>query len=259
MTLPNITNKQQEILKYLYHFRFLNRIQIQALLKHKDYKSIYLWLKDLTEKEYINRIYSTAFPDNTKPAVYYIGPNGIKFLRVNTDCPKEQINKLWREKDRQQTFISDCQFLADIYIDLRNKSTDEIKYSVKTKTTFLDKDSLYNFLAETSVNLVIEKTKGSMKKYYLLEILDDNLPGYSVKKRVQNYIDMYYSNSWEENTSEDFPTIILVSETLPMMMTVKRLTKKLLNEYEGIEIKILFGFKSEMQKYGIMSVTPEEI
>ena len=232
MTLPNTTNKQQEILKYLYHFRFLNRIQIQALLKHKDYKTIYLWLKDLTEKEYIIRIYSTKFPDNTKPAIYYIGSNGIKFLRLNTDCPKEQINKLWREKDRQQTFISNCQLLADVYIDLRNKSNDKIKYSAKTKSDFINPDSPLHFLTETGADIVIEKNEDCTKKYYLLEILDDSLPGYSIKKRIKNYIDLYFSNSWEEATGEDFPTIILVCETLPMVMTVKKLAYKLIEENE---------------------------
>jgi hypothetical protein len=122
--------------------------------------------------------------------------------------------------------------LADIYIDLKNKSTDKIEYSVKTKTVFGDEESSFNFLTETTANLVIEKIEGGMKKYYLLEILDDNLPGYSIKKRIRNYIDLYYSNIWEENTGEDFPTIILLCETLPMMMSVKRLTNKLVEENE---------------------------
>jgi len=246
MTLPHITNKQQEILKYLYHFRFLNRIQIQALLKHKDYKTIYLWLKDLTEKEYINRIYSTKFPDNTKPAIYYIGSNGIKFLRLNTDCPKEQINKLWREKDRQQNFIDNCQLLADIYIDLRNKSNDQIKYSAKTKSDFINPDSPLHFLTETGADLVIEKTEGDKKKYYLLEILDDSLPRYSVKKRVQNYIDMYYSNSWEENTGEDFPSIVLICGTLPLAMGIKKLTKRVTSEFgELVDVNFSVCLKTD--------------
>jgi hypothetical protein len=122
--------------------------------------------------------------------------------------------------------------LADIYIDLKNKSTDKIQYSVKTKTVFGDEESSFNFLTETTVNLVIEKTEGGMKKYYLLEILDNNLPGYSVKKRIRNYIDLYYSNSWEDNTGEDFPNIILVCETLPMLMGAKKLANKLIEEEE---------------------------
>ena len=52
MTIPYITPKQQEIPKLIYKFRFLNRIQIQTLLNHKDKRRINSWLKDLSEKEY---------------------------------------------------------------------------------------------------------------------------------------------------------------------------------------------------------------
>ena len=51
MTIPYIAAKQQEIPKLIYKFRFLNRIQIQTLLNHKDKRRINSWLKDLSEKE----------------------------------------------------------------------------------------------------------------------------------------------------------------------------------------------------------------
>jgi len=235
MTLLNITNKQQEILKYLYHFRFLNRIQIQALLKHKDYKTINLWLKDLTEKGYLNRIYSNKYIENTKPAIYYLGQNGISFLRANTDCPRSQINKLQRDKDRLQTFIADCQLLADIYLDLRNKSNEKTKYTVTTRSGFVSENSTFNFLTETTVDLVIEKAEASAKKYYIVEILDDTLPEYSVKKRIKNYIDFYYSNSWEDNTGQGFPAFILICENMPMLMGVKKLVRFFIANNEDIE------------------------
>ena len=47
MTIPYITSKQQEIPKLGYQFRFLNRLHIQNIMKHKNYKRIRVWLKDL--------------------------------------------------------------------------------------------------------------------------------------------------------------------------------------------------------------------
>jgi len=81
-TFPKITPKQQEILQRLYRYRFLNRIQIQQMMGHRDYKTINLWLKDLTQKQYVERIYSTHFLEKTKPAIYYLGINGIRFLEA---------------------------------------------------------------------------------------------------------------------------------------------------------------------------------
>lgn len=263
MTLPPITKKQQEILRYIYHFRFLNRVQIQTLLNHKDYRLINTWLKDLTEKEYLNRIYSTKFGENTKPAIYYIGINGIKYIKKIIDCPIEQAKKLYREKDRAEHFIASCQFIADIYLDLRNRNDDETNYKVTTSASFPNPNSPYHFLSEMSSNLVIEKeTKSkekSMKKYYLLEVLEPTLPVYSIRKRIRNYFDFYFSNSWEDNTKEEFPTVLFICPSISMLIYAKRFTKKLLSEHDDIDLKSQFAENDKIKKVGVTGDIWEEI
>jgi hypothetical protein len=102
----------------LYEHRFLNRIQIQALLGHKDYKNVNLWLKDLREKQYVEWIYSTHFAEKTKPAVYYLGINAIRRFR-QLDVHEEHILKYYRESGRSQTFIDRCILLADASVALK--------------------------------------------------------------------------------------------------------------------------------------------
>ena len=50
-----ITKKQETILTLIFTFRFINSKQIQEFLQHKDHRRINSWLKDLTEKEYVER------------------------------------------------------------------------------------------------------------------------------------------------------------------------------------------------------------
>jgi hypothetical protein len=57
MTIQIITKQQQTILTHLYHYRFLNRTHIQNILKHTTHNRINIWLKDLNEKGYVNRIF----------------------------------------------------------------------------------------------------------------------------------------------------------------------------------------------------------
>jgi hypothetical protein len=96
MTLPNITKRQQDILLQLYRFRFLNRKHIQALLTQKDYKNTNAWLKDLTEKEYIGKIFERK-AGSTEPAIYFLSKNGIKFLHALDGIEKETLKKLRQE------------------------------------------------------------------------------------------------------------------------------------------------------------------
>lgn len=254
MTPPNITKKQQEILKYLYHFRFLNRVQIQALLNHKDYRLINAWLKDLTEKQCLNRIYSNKYGENTKPAIYYIGPNGIKFIKEITNCPRKIIQRLSQEKDRSEHFIGICQQVADIYINTRKQANDKTSYKAIANNAFAIPNSNYNFLADSTIDLVIEETKESMKKYYALEVFDSTLRGYMIKKRIKNYFDLYFSNSWEENISGAFPTILIATETLSMMISAKQIARKLLREYDELEnFDMKFSVLKDVSGEGIIS------
>ena len=57
MTIPYITKKQQEIPLLTYRFRFINSLQIQKFMGHKGKRRTNSWLKDLIEKEYLERIY----------------------------------------------------------------------------------------------------------------------------------------------------------------------------------------------------------
>src|SRR5674476_145319 len=97
MKLPKTTTRQQAILSLLYKYRFLNRIQIQSLMGHKDYKTINVWLKDLRTNHYVEWIYSTDFVEKTKPAIYYLGLNGIRLLATTERYPIEELRKRYRE------------------------------------------------------------------------------------------------------------------------------------------------------------------
>jgi len=67
------------------------------------------------------------------------------------------------------------------------------------------------------------------------EILDDTLPGYSVKKRIKNYIDLYFSNIWEDATGKNFPTNILVCETMPALLSIKKIARRFMTNFDEFE------------------------
>ena len=250
----NITPKQQEILTLLYKFRFLNRIQIQSLLHHKDKKTINTWLKDLNEKNYIERIYSSNFGENTKPAIYYIGQNGINFLKTQDDCSKSQVRELYRESERSENFISKSIFLAEIYLYLRDQSNDKKSFEVFTYVDINNPNSIFQTLNELCPQFVFNKKEGFLNKYFLLEILDINIPVYSVKKRLKKYLDYYFQNTWEDNIGGSFPVILIICMTKSQLISAKRLARKLLSDYQNPEdFHIRFAIAEEVKKYGTTS------
>ncbi|MES2971430.1 MAG: replication-relaxation family protein [Patescibacteria group bacterium] len=239
MKLPNITKKQQTILELLYTHRFLNRIQIQTLMNHSDYKRINVWLKDLREKQYVAWIYSTDFAEKTKPAVYYLGINGIRFLKTFEQHPIHELRKRYREPSRSQTYIDRCMLIADCCITLEKARTDKAHYYFETEADYLE-DSYYHFLSDNE--LVHPHLCFSKEEYdgagneeittysYLLEVFDPTLPRYRIKKRLKNYAEYLDEGDWESETDTALPIILLVCPRTTDLIYAKRRTRSLMTE-----------------------------
>src|SRR5258708_12689766 len=76
-----LTGKYSEITELVYKYRFIDRIQIQKVLNHKGPRRINTWLKELTEAEFLGRIYSNKLLENTKPTIYYLSYKGISYIK----------------------------------------------------------------------------------------------------------------------------------------------------------------------------------
>ncbi|MFA5932870.1 MAG: replication-relaxation family protein [Microgenomates group bacterium] len=258
MTLPKITNKQQETIKLTYQFRFINRIQIQKLLNHKDKKTINLWLKDLTQKDYLKRIYDgETFGKNTIPAIYYLSLNGINFLKAQEGFDKKLLQKIYQEKNRSEAFIADCQFLADMCLNLKNQSKNGVSYDFVTTSDYISPDSPYNFLCELTTQLIFTKQKKTTKTYHLLEILNTTLPKYQILKRVKDYISFLLNYEWMEHF-KSAPRILFICQTKELLISTKRMTKRLLADEDLEDIHISFALEDEVRKQGVTTDIWEE-
>lgn len=200
--LPPITTKQQATLKLIYRYRFLNRKQIQELLKHKDKRRIISWLKDLRDKQYVDWHYDpNDFIAKSQPGIYYLALNGIRYLRSKNEYSNEELRKQYKEPTRTQAFINHCLLIADYCIALQTKSDDELKYGWVLPADYVHPDSEYRFLDEIKPHLFFSKQQGDKTTSYLLESFEQTLPRYQLRKRLKDYID-YLASEWDEDNGE---------------------------------------------------------
>jgi len=280
MNLPKTTYKQREIVNLLYQYRFLNRIQIQAFLKHKDPKTINMWLRDLRQKQYIDWIYSTDYGERTKPAIYYLSLNGIRHMNDGFH-PIEEVRKRYRDSSRSQTYIDRCLLIADCALTLeQTEIKDEAKdvltnYFFETEADYMS-DTYFGFLVGNELihpNLCYQKLvhEGHDEAYpaksYFLEIFDPTLPRYRVKKRLANYV-QYLDEEGEEwkneIDTEKLPIIQFVCPRTTDLIYAKRHTRGLIAdiwEYddEGREdIHIQFTTVDKLKEHGVLGDIWEE-
>jgi hypothetical protein len=242
-TLPHITPKQQKLIRLLYRYRFLQRRQIQLLLGHTDKRRISAWLKDLREKQYIEWIYRADDPvESTKPAIYYLGLNGIRFLKGIDEYPDKELHKRYTESSRKRAFIDRCLLLADGCLNMEARSTDGsgVSYIYSLEADYPNPDNDYHFLAENEFvhpqlcYLKTEEDKGGIiEMHYLLEIFDAATPRYMVQKKLKGYVAFLDSGDWEEGTGgAELPIILIACPTLAELIYAKRYVRKQLKDIE---------------------------
>ena len=263
MTIPHITNKQKGIPKLLFRFRYLHSLYIQKFLNHKGKRRINSWLKNLTEKHYIEKMpKKNTFEERTKPSIYFVGINGIRFLKTLDDYSPNVIRKLYKDGTHEKPFISKCLLIADICIHLKKVSRKNELYSSVTNREYASPDSPYHFLEENGLkpDLVVTKEKVKRKTYYLLTVFEETLPRYIVRKRIRSYIDFYFSSEWEENKSKKFPIILFIFPTKADLIYAKRFTRKLMEENQNPkDLHIRFAQAFDVREFGITSEIWEEV
>ncbi|MEI6143979.1 MAG: replication-relaxation family protein [Candidatus Berkelbacteria bacterium] len=245
---PNITKKQQQILHLLFQFRFLNRPQIQQFLKHKDRRATNDLLSDLANKEYIGRIYIETFPEKTKPAVYYLIKAGVHFLK-SKGFDQKQLHKLYYENKRSENFISQSLLLVDVYLDLSNRKDDKAKFTMAIASDY-PSHSLGEFLGDLLPSAYIEQESNEDTEHYFLEILPD-VPIERLRPRIRKYLDFYDSSEWEGETSEDFPTVIMICPDVSTLIYVKRYLKRKFIEMDGESLIIHLTTIDKFKEHGL--------
>lgn len=264
MILPEIKNKQKEIVQLIPRFRYLSRIHIQSFLHHKDRQRINKWLQNLTEKQYLHRAYSNKIiGENRIPAIYSLDNNGIRYLKEQGMIHSAFLNKVYYDKNRSGTFIQHCLFLATICVQLAEKQSSSLVYKYATQHEWQNDSHTYHFLKETGITAdlcITKKQKGRKKMYYLLEIFDERLPRYRIRKRIREYVAFFYNNVWENATSEAFPTLLFISFSIERMIYIKRYAKQIFQENDSPEGLIIHVANAKnLQRHGITGDIWEEI
>ncbi len=203
-----ITQKQRDVLLLIYKFRFLTTNHIQTILNHKNPHRIQAWLKDLTDKKYIQRHYSRkTFSDGSKPAIYYLVALSRHILRDQKGVTEEDLNKVYKESKRSQKFIDHCLSVADMYLFFIAQKQDNEELHFFTKNTLSSFDHFPNPLPDAYISV---KTDEKAKRYFI-DIFDEYIPSFVMRRRIKAYFAYAEESLWQAKTNSPLPVILLVA------------------------------------------------
>ncbi len=261
--LPKLKPRQVEILLLLYRFRHLSRPQIQAMLGHKTWAKVIIWLNDLTDQHFIHRFYEPKLAG--KPAVYCLDKASVRYLRelaihdAEAKPPKKdpfqisesQLKRIYREKTLSDTFREHCLFLADMYLSLQDDCKEfdsKLSYYSRTDVQYVK----YFPIPKPDAYFTLERPDGNVERYFL-EVFDPLPPRMVLRRRIWHYCNYYQEDYWQDKRPNDyFPNIILILPEDRSKRYAARQIKKII-EKEWLEDKLTFyvGTWKEAREKGI--------
>lgn len=257
MEQPPITHKQPGILNYIYRYRFITRAQLQKLMHHTDKRRIGVWLKELREKHFIEWKYNAEhFIEKSKPALYYLGLNGIRYLRTTTTYAPSGLRKRYKETTRTPEFITRCLLIVDCCMTLVARSIQNVAYTYAVAADYDETTNYYSFLSELQPHLYFRKQEttpaGILTSHYVLELFSVSLPRYMLKRRMKDYIEYLATNEWQQSTNyKDSFFVLLTFPTTKELIYAKRFIRRLLEDMPDNELPIRLATHKKITQYGV--------
>lgn len=263
MSKKIVTNKQKTIQTLIYTFRFINSKQIQKFLEHKDHRRINKWLKDLTEKEYLEKDFKPVFGTLTKPAVYNLASRGRTFIRKTyPQAFPKYLERLRDDKDRSKAYRIKCQIIADFYLIIFEsyipefvKELEEIlTHGVKLKfnqfhffTPAFYQDLEFVLLPKLKPDAYVYKRTEEGATHTCIYVLDAYIPRMMLRYSILNIFTVLNDEYWEDETIDTLQFYFVCPNNV-IIVYLRRLLPSFLEKYYGGK-EIIFHFATRNQLY----------
>ncbi len=252
--LPPLTEKQKEIIILMYRYRFLTRTHIQIFLNHQSSSLTNHWLTDLTTKNYLNRIYIPTLGENTKPAIYFLTTNAIRYLMRYENLERKRAQNLYYEHKRLASFRTHCLILADFACSLLIHMRKQQK-----KALFLTK---VDYIQETDNPLFILLQQVKPDGYYtyngtgiaqeaFITVIDKQTPARVLRAMIGRYQQASTVSDLDLFDSSRFPSLIFLLPTIKKLHSLQRIIQQLKNANSDEQTELLrcnLALASDLQK-----------
>lgn len=186
-------------------------------MHHKNPKRIQDWMKDLYTNQYVGRIYSNTFIENTKPAIYFLTKKSRALLKDKEGYDTYVLNRVY--KTFSKAHVDHCMFIADIHFTLLSQLGKNESLQFFTKVDLVGYNHFPHPLPDAYFAI---KDKDKTRRYFL-KVIEEKLPRKVLPFEIKPYIE-YEKKTWSDNTNGlPLPAFLIVAPNEPRKRIIYQL------------------------------------
>lgn len=224
----NLSDKQLDVLKLLFRFRFGTTDLISEAQGSISRNSAHVRLTWLLERGFIKKKLDGRSRLQNKPAIYSLAAKGRKVLSEDPSkySPKV-LNSIRANRDPSDDFIDHCLSLFSLSNNLQ-KSHGESFVMLTKSNIEIDK---FDYLPEVRPDAFLYLPDN--KRYYFLYLFDGDKPDYAFVRRIMPIFEYEKSGKWEASTGEELPHILIACEKNRVETVIRKRLSKLTSSSES--------------------------
>lgn len=235
------TEQQEQIIIYLYQFRYLIVRQLLKLLNHKDPRRIQEWLNDLVKRKYIAQIKDEEI---SKGFIYCLDTKARSILKEDENIDSSVLRRLYKEKQKDIPFIKYHLFLADIHLYFlsQKEKGQELNYFTAQELKG------FEYFPDPLPSAYIEVKDKKEATRYFLDYFDEYTPPFAIRRRVKLYMKYLKSGNWEANTDNaPFPSILFILSSEKLKKHIQIYSREVFKKNLSDDIDLFLTTKSEIK------------
>lgn len=241
MNIPAHTKQQDDIIYYLYQFRYLLINQLIKLFGHSDKKWIQQLLNDLVGKKFIARIKNEEI---SRGYIYCLDTKAGHILKEDENIDEAFLGRLYKEKKKEPIFIKEHLFIVDIYLYFlfKKEKGQELNFFTETELKSCE------YFPDPLPTAYIEEIDGQETNRYFLEYFDEYTPANVIRERVNYYLNYCKDGDWQANTDNaPFPTVLFIVPIERRKRHIQYYASAIFAKNLGDDIDLFLTTKSEIK------------
>jgi len=211
-------------------------------------RSMHNSLLVLVDKGLLHRRYKPSDKLIHKPAVYCLAPAGMKALRHHhedkgyelSDKKLQQLHNTYSDRTATEKFVTHSMNVMKVVTEIKQQTPKT--YTMQTASLMTDRDDDEYPRPKPDIYLKRQKTSQVKPNEYFVDIFEESVELWIIKKRIRLYLLHLESYEWSEDV---YPTTLLIVKDNKKIASLEKYAAKQIEE-QWLEGDIEFQLSNDL-------------